>query len=178
LTRYELFTTVGDDPTSGKRQHVRRRFRTEREARDALAEVLHEASKGTFVARKKLTVAEAVDDFIAARHNLRATSLSKLTYDLAVLKQFYGDLSLQQLTTAHIDRMVRDLVAGGSTTPPATKFPKGRTRKAWGSKAVNKVIAATARFLEDAHRQGLVPRNVAGHVNRVVTSSSSRSASA
>jgi Arm DNA-binding domain len=78
LTRYELFTTVGDDPTSGKRRHVRRRLRTEREARDALAEVLHEASKGTFVARKKLTVAEAVDDFIAARHNLRATSLSNV----------------------------------------------------------------------------------------------------
>lgn len=79
LIRYELFTTVGDDPTTGKRRHVRRRFKTEREARDALADVLHEASKGTFVARKKLTVAEAVDDYVAARHNLRATSLSKLT---------------------------------------------------------------------------------------------------
>lgn len=26
-TRYELFTTVGDDPTTGKRRHVRRRFK-------------------------------------------------------------------------------------------------------------------------------------------------------
>lgn len=163
LTRYELFTTVGDDPTTGKRRHVRRRFRTEREARDALAEVLHEASKGTFVARKKLTVAEAVDDFIAARHNLRATSLSKLTYDLGVLKQFYGDMSLQQLTKAHIDRMVTTLIAGGTTTP------NGRKRKAWGSRSVNKVIVATARLLEDAHRQGHVPRNVAAHVNRVAS---------
>lgn len=170
LTRYELFTTVGDDPTTGKRRHVRRRFKTEREARDALADVLHEASKGTFVARKKLTVAEAVDDYVAARHNLRATSLSKLTYDLAVLKQFYGALGLQQLTKAHIDRMVRELVAGGTTTPPTEKFPDGRTRKPWGPKAVNKVIAATARLLEDAHRQGFVPRNVAVGVTRVASS--------
>lgn len=164
LTRYELFTTVGDDPTTGKRRHVRRRFKTEREARDAFAEVLHEASKGTFVARKKLTVAEAVDDFLASRHNLRATSLSKLTYDLGILKQFYGDLGLQQLTKTHVDRMVTSLVEGGTTTP------KGRKRKGWGSRAVNKVIIATARLLEDAHRQGHVSRNVASHVNRVASS--------
>lgn len=169
LVRYELFTSVGDDPTSGRRRHVRRRFKTEREARDALAEVLHEATKGTFVARKKLTVSEAVDDFLAARHNLRATSLSKLTYDLNILKQFHGDMSLQQLTKAHVDRMVRELVKGGTTTPPTTRFPKGRTRKAWGPKATNKVLSATARFLEDAQRQGLVPRNVAAHVDRVAS---------
>ena len=126
--------------------------------------------KGTFVARRRLTVTEAVDDFIAARHNLRATSLSKLTYDLDVLKQFYGDMNLQQLTKAHIDRMVRQLVEGGMTTPPTTKFPKGRIRKPWGPKAVNKVIAATARLLEDAHRQGFVPRNVAASVARVASS--------
>jgi integrase len=168
--RYEVLTDAGKDPITGKRRQVRRRFNTEKEARDALSEVRTQASKGTFVARKNLTVAEAVNDFIAARHNLRATSLSKLTYDLGVLKQFYGDLSLQQLTKAHIDRMVRQLVEGGITTPPTVKFPKGRTRKPWGAKAINKVIAATARLLEDAHRQGLVPRNVALGVTRVASS--------
>lgn len=168
-TRYEVLTDAGKDPITGKRRQVRRRFKTEREAREALSEVRTHASKGTFVARKTLTVAEAVDDFIAARHNLRATSLSKLTYDLAILKQFYGDMNLQQLTKGHIDRMVRQLVEGGTTTPATAKFPKGRTRKGWGPKAVNKVIAATARLLEDAHRQGLVPRNVAAHVDRVAS---------
>lgn len=169
-TRYEVLTDAGKDPVTGKRRQVRRRFKTEREARDALSEVRTEAAKGTFVARKHLTVAEAVDDYIAARHNLRATSLSKLTYDLAVLKQFYGDMQVQQLTKAHIDRMVRQLVEGGTTTPPTSKFPKGRTRKPWGPKAVNKVIAASARLLEDAQRQGLVPRNVAATVTRVASS--------
>ncbi|OBF85250.1 hypothetical protein A5791_23155 [Mycobacterium sp. 852002-51163_SCH5372311] len=117
-----------------------------------------------------MTVAEAVDDFLAARHNLRATSLSKLTYDLAVLSQFHGDLNLQSLTKAHIDRMVRQLVEGGTTTPATPKFPKGRTRKPWGPKAVNKVVSATTRLLEDAHRQGPLPRNVAMGVTRVASS--------
>lgn len=168
--RYEVLTDAGKDPLTGKRRQVRRRFKTEKEAREALSEIRTQASKGTFVARKNLTVTEAVDDYIAARHNLRATSLSKLTYDLAVLKQFYGDIGLQQLTKAHIDRMVRSLCEGGTTTPPTVKFPNGRTRKPWGPKAVNKVIAATSRLLEDAYRQGLVPRNVAATVTRVVSS--------
>ncbi|WP_084042604.1 tyrosine-type recombinase/integrase, partial [Mycobacterium avium] len=101
---------------------------------------------------------------------LPGTAQSKLTYDLNILKQFHGDLNLQSLTKAHIDRMVTQLVKGGTTTPSTKKFPKGRERKPWGPKAVNKVIAATARLLEDAHRQGLVPRNVAAHVDRVASS--------
>ncbi|WP_100480095.1 site-specific integrase [Mycobacteroides abscessus] len=168
--RYEVLTDAGKDPITGKRRQVRRRFKTEKEARDELSQVRTQASKGTFVARKQLTIAEAIDDYLAARHNLRATSLSKLGYDLAVLKQFYGDMQIQQLTKPHIDRMVRQLVEGGTTTPATPKFPKGRTRKPWGPKAVNKVIAATSRLLEDAHRQGLVPRNVAVGVTRVASS--------
>lgn len=162
--RYEILTDTGKDPATGQRRQVRRRFKTEKEARESLSEVRTQASKGLFVARRTLTVAEAVDDFIAARHNLRATSLSKLTYDLGVLKQFHGDLKLQELTKAHVDRMVTQLVAGGTTTPA------GRTRKPWGSKATNKVIAATTRLLDDAQKQGLVPRNIAGSMSRVVSS--------
>ncbi|MGA5543776.1 Arm DNA-binding domain-containing protein [Mycobacterium sp. NPDC051198] len=163
-TRYEVLTDAGKDPVTGKRRQVRRRFKTEKEAREALSSVRTEAAKGTFVARKTLTVAEAVDDYLAARHNLRATSLSKLTYDLDILKQFHCDLNLQSLTKAHIDQMVTQLVKGGTTTPA------GRTRKPWGPKAVNKVISATARLLEDAHRQGLVPRSVAVGATRVASS--------
>lgn len=76
-TRYEVLTDAGKDPVTGKRRQVRRRFKTEKEARAALSEVRSEAAKGTFVARKTLTVADAVDAYLAARHNLRATSLSR-----------------------------------------------------------------------------------------------------
>jgi len=53
-------------------------------------------------------------DYIAGRHNLRATSLSKLVYDLAPLRERHGDLPVQRLTKAHIDALVTDLVAGGT----------------------------------------------------------------
>ncbi len=66
--------------------------------------------------------------------------------------------------------MVTQLVRGGTTTPATAKFPEGRKRKPWGPKALNKVIAATARILEDARRQGLIPRNVAVGITRVASS--------
>lgn len=67
------------------------------------------------------------------------------------------------MTKADIDKMVKSLTEGGTTTP------RGRARRPWGSRATNKVIASSARLLEDAKRQGLVARNVAEHVSRVAT---------
>lgn len=160
-TRYELVADAGIDAITGKRRQVRRRFHTEREARQALSEISSEAAKGTFVARKTLTVSEVVDSYLASRHTLRESSLAKLGYDLAVLRQFHGDKTIQSLTKGDIDSMVTQLRAGGTITHT------GRTRGPWGPRAVNKVIASTARLLEDAKRQGLVPRNVAEHVSRV-----------
>ncbi|MCF8606015.1 site-specific integrase [Gordonia sp. HY442] len=161
--RYQVTTDAGVDPETGKRRQVRRRFRTEREAREALSSISVEAHAGTFVPRKALTVSEVIDAYLASRHTLRPSSLSKLTYDLDVLRQFHGDKTIQSLTKTDIDSMVTALTEGGTPTP------KGRVRRPWGSKATNKVIASSARLLEDAKRQGLVARNVAEHVSRVAT---------
>lgn len=161
--RYQVTTEAGVDPVTGRRRQTRRRFRTEQEARKALSTISAEAHSGTFVPRKTLTVAEVIDSYLDSRHTLRASSLSKLTYDLDVLRQFHGDKSIQSLTKTDIDKMVKSLTDGGTTTP------KGRVRRPWGSKATNKVIASSVRLLEDAKRQGLVARNVAEHVSRVAT---------
>lgn len=162
-TRYQVTADAGVDPATGKRRQVRRRFRSEREAREALSTISSEAHSGVFVPRKTLTVAEAIDAYLDSRHTLRASSLSKLTYDLNVLRQFHGDRSIQSLTKGDIDAMVRKLTQGGTITPA------GRIRRPWGARATNKVIASSARLLEDAKRQGLVARNVAEHVSRVAT---------
>lgn len=89
--RYQVTTEAGVDPETGKRRQVRRRYRTEREAREALSSISAEAHAGTFVPRKTLTVSEVIDAYLASRHTLRPSSLSKLTYDLDTLRQFHGD---------------------------------------------------------------------------------------
>jgi integrase len=113
------------------------------------------------VARKALTVDEMCADYLAGRHQLRASSRSKLGYDLAPLRERHGSLPAQRLTKRHIDELVADLVAGGTTTA------RGRTRRPWSALAVNKVVQTIAMVLDDARRQGLVARNVAELVDRV-----------
>lgn len=159
--RYQLTVDAGVDPETGKRRQVRRRYATEREARDALAEITSAAAQGTFVQRRANTVREVCECYAAGRHKLRATSKAKLTYDLQPLLERHGDKPVQRLTKAHIDELVADLRRGGTTTA------KGRTRRPWGAIAVNKFIQTVAMVLADAQRQGLVARNVAEHVDPV-----------
>jgi integrase len=161
MTRYQLTVDAGINAETGRRQQVRRRYATERDARDALAEITGAAVQGTFVPRRSTTVREVCEAYVAGRHNLRATSKAKLEYDLAPLRERHGDLPVQRLTKSHIDDLVTDLLAGGTVTA------KGRSRRAWGAIAVNKVTQTMAMVLADAQRQGLVSRNVAEHVDPV-----------
>jgi integrase len=164
VARYQLTVDAGINAETGRRQQVRRRYATEREARDALAEITSAAVHGSFVPRRSITVREVCDNYVAGRHRLRATSRAKLEYDLAPLCERHGDLPVQRLTKAHVDELVTDLLAGG------TKTGKGHTRRPWGATAVNKFVQSTAMVLADAQRQGLVARNVAEHVDPVAVS--------
>ncbi|BBY95188.1 integrase [Mycobacterium gallinarum] len=161
VVRYRLAASAGINAETGKRQQVLRHYATERAARAALAEIADAATKGTFVPRRAITVAEVCKNYVAGRHKLRATSKAKLSYDLAPLIERHGDEPVQRLTKAHVDTLVEDLLAGGTTTG------KGRTRRPWGAAAVNKFIQTVAMVLADAQRQGLVTRNVAEHVDPV-----------
>jgi integrase len=161
VARYELKVDAGVNAETGQRQQVRRRYRTETEAKAALAEITDKANTRMFVARKTLTVEQVCANYLAGRHGLRASSRSKLDYDLAPLRERHGQLPVQQLTKYHVDELVAALVAGGTTTA------KGRIRRPWGPDAVNKVVQSIAMVLTDAQQQGLIVRNVAEHVDPV-----------
>jgi integrase len=119
VVRYELRVDGGVNPATGQRQQVKRRFVSEREARDALAEIGGQAAAGMFVPRKSVTVEQVCAEYLAGRHNLRESARAKLEYDLGPLRQRYGDMPVQQLTKAHLDTLVTELVAGGTKTAKA-----------------------------------------------------------
>jgi integrase len=161
VVRYQLTVDAGENTQTGKRRQVRRRYATEKQARDALAEITDQAAKGTFVARAALSVEQLCADYVTGRHNLRETSKAKLEYDLGPLRQRYGDMAVQSLRKADLDALVAELVAGG------TKTVKGRKRRPWSAVSVNKAIDTWAMVLADAQQQGLVSRNVGEHVTHV-----------
>src|SRR5258705_3380541 len=92
VVRYQVTVDTGTNPQTGRRQQARRRCATERAAREALAQIADATVRGQFVSRSNLTVDQLCVDYMAGRHKLRASSKAKLEYDLAPLRERYGQL--------------------------------------------------------------------------------------
>jgi integrase len=144
VVRYQVTVDTGVNQHTARRQQARRRYATEKAARAALAEIADATVKGQFVARSSTTVEEVCFSYIFGRHKLRDSSRAKLACDLGPLRQRHGSMSLQRLTKAHIDKLVSDLLAGG------TQAERVRLRRPWSAVAVNKVISTIDQLLADA----------------------------
>ena len=106
VVRYQLTVDAGINPETGKRQQVRRRYATEKLARDALAEITQQASTDAFVPRKAVTVEELCADWLASLHNARATTVNAYRFSLAPLRERHGDLPAQKLTRPDLDKLL------------------------------------------------------------------------
>jgi integrase len=161
VVRYQLTLDSGVNPLTGKRQQVRRRYVTEKQARDALAEIGQQAAVDQFVPRKAVTVDELCADWLASLHNARATTLNGYRYELAPLRERHGDMPVQKLTRPDLDRLLTDLRDGGTMTA------KGRPRRAWAPRSLNKAVERWRAVLDyDIERRELA-RNVAAAMKKV-----------
>lgn len=158
--RYQLTVDAGVDPISGQRRQVRRRYATEKLARDGLSEVTAAATTGTFVPRKAVTVEELSADFLASLHHARATTINALTYALAPLRERHGALPVQKLTRPDLDRLLIDLRDGGTTTA------KGRKRRKWSPRSLNKSVDAWRSMLAYGVERREVAHNVAAAMKK------------
>jgi integrase len=136
---------------------VRRRFATERLARDALAEVQNGVVTGTFVSRSTLTVERACTEWLAGRHGIRPTTRAAYEHSLAPLLQRHGDVAVQKLVKGDLDQLVVDLVAG--------TFP-GQRRK-WTAGSINPMLNHISAVLSGLVKQGALVRDVAALVDRL-----------
>ncbi|MGY4103715.1 tyrosine-type recombinase/integrase [Nocardia sp. R16R-3T] len=170
VVRYQVRADAGIDPETGKRHQVRRRFRTEKEARAALARFLAEAASGSFVPRKDVTVEEVCGDWLDSLHWARQTTLAGYRYNLAPLRERHGGLPVQKLTRKHLDDLVSALKQGGTETA------QGRRRRPWAARSLKRTIETTSMVLDYAIERKLLSHNVAraikpkaGRKRKVVT---------
>ena len=147
VVRYQLTVDAGVNRDTGKRQQVRRRYSTEKQARDALADITQQASTDAFVPRKAVTVEQLCADWLASLHNARATTVSGYEYCLAPLREQHGHLAAQKLTRPELDKLLIALRDGG------TKTAKGHTRRPWSPRSLNAAIDAWRLVL--AHGCGI-----------------------
>jgi integrase len=134
--RYQLTVDAGVNAETDKRQQVRRRYATEKQARDGLSEISQQVSTDAFVPRKTVTVEDLCADWLASLHNARATSVNAYRFSLAPLRERHGDLPAQKLTRPDLDKLLIALREGGTTTA------KGKPRRPWSARSLNKAADA------------------------------------
>jgi integrase len=161
VVRYQLTVDAGISSETGKRQQVRRRYATEKLARDALAEITGQASTGTFVPRKAVTVEELCADWLASLHNARATTVNGYAFVLAPLRERHGGLAAQKLTRPDLDKLLIELRDGGTTTA------KGRTRRPWSPRSLNAAIDAWRLVLAYGCERRELAHNAAAAMKKV-----------
>jgi integrase len=161
VVRYQLTLDSGVNPLTGKRQQVRRRYATEKQARDALTEIGQQAATHQFVPRKAVTVEELCADWLTSLHNARATTLNAYTYALAPLRERHGRTPVQRLTRPDLDRLLTDLRDGGTVTA------KGHPRRAWSPRSLNKAVDAWRAALDYGIERRELARNVAAAMKKV-----------
>ncbi|WP_051132779.1 site-specific integrase, partial [Nocardia paucivorans] len=141
-------------------RQTRKRYRTEKEARKALADITATVARGTYVAPSVLTVDQACAEWLAGKR-VRPTTLTAYTHSLLPLRTRHGDLPVQKLTKKHLDDLVNDLVAG------AVMKSGERNRRPWGPQTVNPMLNHIESVLGGLVGQGLLARNVAALVDRL-----------
>jgi integrase len=159
VVRYQL--TVDTGVVEGKRKQVRRRYRTEKEARTALAEIQGQVTAGTYVQPSALTLGDACADWLRSRHKIRPTTAAGYEYVLQPVRSELGALAVQDLTRRHIDELITQLRNG------TLARPGGRPRKAWSARSCNYMLGVLSQVLGQLVAEGRLTRNVASLVDRV-----------
>lgn len=157
--RYQLTVDVGI--VDGKRKQLRKRYASEKAAREALDEIRGDVARGTYVHPQKTTVAQACEDWLASKHRLKPSTLHGHHSKLAAATAVLGDVEVQKLTKRHVDDLIVALRAGGGKTA------SGATMKPWSPRSVNYLLGLLTAVLKDQVRQGHAVRNVAELVDRI-----------
>jgi integrase len=156
VVRYQVTVDAGHDPETGRRRQVRRRFVTEKEARDELASLQGGVNAGTYVHTSKLTVDQACEGWLASKHSLKPSTLRGHRVSLQALRDELGGVEVQKLTKADLDALVGRLRRG-----------EVEGRKKWSARSVNYLLSLVTAVLEDQVKQGHIVRNVGALVDRV-----------
>lgn len=109
----------------------------------------------------KITVAEACENWLAAKHGLKPSTLHGHRVNLAAALAELGEIEVQKLTKRNIDDLVTKLRSGGLPSPT------GKVRKPWSPRSINYMLGLLSAVLKDQMRQGHTVRNVADLVDRI-----------
>lgn len=168
---YQLTVDVG--VVDGKRKQFRKRYPTEKAAREALDRIRGDVAKGTYVHPTDLTVDQACADWLLSRRRLADTSAKGYEWILRPVRAEHGSLAVQKLARRDIDELVGKLQAGGTisettrTRRDGTTKTTKRSRKPWSARSCNYMLQALGMVLDQLKQDGVIAVNIVDYVDRV-----------
>lgn len=157
--RYEVVVDGPTDGKTGKRKQLRRRFPTRKAASDWEAQSKVQVKAGTFVGRERITLSAYLDEWLAGRHKIKASTRENYRATLQVPIDLLGAKLLQDVSKADLDRMVHGMEDGSLRRI-------GRKGQAMSSRSIGLCLTILGQAMEDAVKEGRLVRNVAALVDK------------
>jgi integrase len=111
-TAYRLIIVVGDTVDHlGKKREIQEchTLPTWDAAKDKQAEIRADRKHGTFVKRESLTFDQLCERWLDSRHDVREVTVLGYRYALRVARELLGQVKVQDLERADIDRVIKAL---------------------------------------------------------------------
>ena len=132
-------------------------FERRKDAVEKRASLLADKARGNIVAASKKTLGQFLTEWLAGRR-LKRRTLANYRDALKPVHEQLGEIELQKLTKAAVDKLVtRQLTEGRRVNRPGTPL---------AASTVLLMLTVLTTALDDAMKQGLVLRNVAKLVDR------------
>lgn len=156
--------TVGGVPVLGSdgkpvmvRDQRTHSFEKRKDAVDKRSSLLADKARGNMVAASKKTLSRHLDEWLAGRR-LKRRTLGNYRDALKPVYENLGEIALQKLTKANVDKLVsRQLAEGRRVNRPGTPLSPSTVRL---------MLTVLTTALDAAMKEGLVLRNVAKLVDR------------
>jgi len=107
-TRYRFVIDVGKRP-DGKRDQRCFTFNTMKEARAARAKIIADRDRGTLVKPAKVSFEDLCQRWLDSRHDVREVTALGNGYALKVARAHLGQIKVQDITRADIERVIRSI---------------------------------------------------------------------
>ena len=117
--------------------------------------------------RDRITVDAYLDDWLAGKHKVKATTMRNYSDALQVARRSFGQRALQDLTAADVNRMVPGMLDGSLRR-------QGRAGQPLSPRAVRLTLTVLSMALEAAVKEGRLAPNVAALVEPPETQSQAR----
>lgn len=133
-------------------------FAKRKDAVEKRSALLADRARGTLVAASKMKLGQHLDEWLAGKRDLKRRTHSNYRDALLPAKETLGEVELQKLSKADVDRVVTKMLASGRrVNRPGTPL---------SASTVVLMLTVLSMALDDAMAQGLVLRNVARLVER------------